>query len=147
MLYQFKIATNGNASDIQYTVKFNDSIIAQFCCDDQTHMIDYSMSDRDDDIVNNCSFQITMEGKNQSHTIVTDDGNIESDCYAILEQIIFEEIDVTEEFAQGQETYTHNNNGTSEIFVDEFYGFLGCNGTVTLSFSTPVHLWMLKKCR
>lgn len=147
MQYQFKITTNGYASEIQFTIKFNDLIVAQFECDNQMHTIDYTMSDSDDDTVKACSFQITMEGKKESHTVVSDDGNIESDCYAILEQIIFEEIDVTDEFAQGQKIYLHNNNGNGELITDEFYGFIGCNGVVTMEFSTPLHLWMLEKCR
>lgn len=147
MLYQIEIATHGVAPEIQFTVKFNDQIIDQYVCDNQTHVTNYDINDSDDDLVLNRCFQIMVNGKNQTHTVIAEDGSIKSDCYAILSKIIFDDIDVTIEYCQGQATYLHDNNGTSEMFDDEFYGFLGCNGTVILPFSTPVHLWMLKKCQ
>jgi hypothetical protein len=35
-------------------------------------------------------------------------------------------------------------NGTSEVTEDKFYSELGCNGTVSLKFTTPMYLWLLE---
>lgn len=147
MLYQFEIITCGLAPEIQFTIKFDDQMVGQFSCDNQTHTIDYQITDSDDDRVCTRSFQIIVEGKTQSHTVLNQDGSIKSDCYAIIRKIIFDDIDVTSEYCQGQKIYMHNNNNTSDVINDEFYGFIGCNGTINLIFSTPLHLWMLEQCQ
>ena len=43
-----------------------------------------------------------------------------------------------------QAVYTHDFNGTSKATENKFYGELGCNGTVSLKFSTPMYLWLLE---
>jgi hypothetical protein len=43
-----------------------------------------------------------------------------------------------------QATYTHNFNGTGPETQENFYGEIGCNGTVSLKFSTPMYLWLLE---
>ena len=147
MLYQFKISTNGYAPEIFFTIAFDNVIIGNFICDSRPHVINHTVGELEDNIEIQRNFQITMHGKTQTHTVVDNHGNIQSDCYAIINKIIFDDIDVTDEFCQGQGTYIHNNNGNSNTINDEFYGFMGCNGTVNLTFSTPLHLWMLEKCQ
>jgi hypothetical protein len=146
MLYQFEITTHGVAPEIQFLIKFGNSIIKNFECNNQTHFIEYTMSDHEDDIACERLFQITMQGKNQTHTVVSDDGSLKSDCYAILDKIVFDEIDVTTEFTNGQKIYLHNNNGNGNLIMDEFYGFIGCNGSIDFAFSTPLDIWMFKQC-
>jgi len=41
-------------------------------------------------------------------------------------------------------TYTHDFNGTKELTQEKFYGVMGCNGTVSLKFATPIYLWLLE---
>lgn len=147
MLYQFEILTNGVAPEIQFTVVFDNMIISKFICDGQVHFINHLVTNQEDDIKTQRNFQITMHGKNQNHTIINKHGDIQFDCHAIINKIVFDEINVTDEFCQGQGTYMHNNNGNSDTINDEFYGFIGCNGTVNLMFNTPLHIWMLEKCQ
>jgi hypothetical protein len=70
-----------------------------------------------------------------------------SDCAVIVEKILLDDIDVTEIYCAGLECYTHNNNGSTEDVVDEFYGYIGCNGTVEISWYTPMNLWFIKQCQ
>jgi hypothetical protein len=44
-----------------------------------------------------------------------------------------------------QLVYEHNANGTGPLVQDKFYGEMGCNGTVTLEFSSPTYLWLLEQ--
>jgi hypothetical protein len=43
-----------------------------------------------------------------------------------------------------QATYTHNFNGAGAETQEKFYGEIGCNGIVSLKFSTPIYLWLLE---
>jgi hypothetical protein len=40
--------------------------------------------------------------------------------------------------------YQHDFNGTGNPTIDKFYGEMGCNGTVSLKFTTPIYLWLLE---
>lgn len=147
MRYEFKINSFGTASDITLTVKVDNALISRFWCDNQNHEITYIMDDEIDDVLSAHRFSIEMTGKNYSHTKIDNQGNRLSDCYFVIERLVFDDIDVTEEFCNGQSKYRHDNNGTSESFDDDFFGIIGCNGTVMLDFKTPLHIWMLDKCQ
>jgi hypothetical protein len=44
-----------------------------------------------------------------------------------------------------QAEYHHDCNGTAQqVILDKFYREMGCNGTVSLKFTTPVYLWLLE---
>jgi hypothetical protein len=87
-----------------------------------------------------------MHGKNQTHTVVDSNNLIVSDCTVLVEHITFDGIDITDLYAKGKKCYTHDFNGTQPEFTDEFYGIMGCNGTVTIDFYTPIHIWLLENC-
>jgi len=40
--------------------------------------------------------------------------------------------------------YRHDFNGSQPPTVAKFYSEMGCNGTVSLKFTTPVYLWLLE---
>jgi len=87
--------------------------------------------------------QFVMKNKSSDHTKIDENNNIISDARLIISQLAFDEI------ALGQilidlSTYTHNFNGTQDTIIDKFYGEMGCNGTVSLKFSTPIYLWLLE---
>mgnify|MGYP003352455181 CR=1 FL=1 len=42
------------------------------------------------------------------------------------------------------DAYRHDYNGTGQPTEDNFFGVLGCNGTVELRFTTPIYLWLLE---
>lgn len=41
--------------------------------------------------------------------------------------------------------YQHDNNGTTPAQCQPFHGVMGCNGQVTVRFTSPVRLWLLEK--
>ena len=41
--------------------------------------------------------------------------------------------------------YQHDNNGTTPAQCQLFHGVMGCNGQVTVRFTSPVRLWLLEK--
>ena len=84
-----------------------------------------------------------MKNKKSEHTQIDDAGNIVSDSRLIVSNLAFDEIELNQVFID-QAIYTHDFNGTQPEVADKFYGEMGCNGTVSLKFTTPIYLWLLE---
>jgi len=111
---------------------------------DQDHVdhacpVEYQMPDDYGDH----EMRFVLKNKQSDHTQVDLDGNIVSDTTVMVSDIRFDDIDcqyLTVKLAQ----YQHDFNGTGNLTIDKFYGEMGCNGTVSLKFTTPVYLWLLE---
>jgi hypothetical protein len=86
--------------------------------------------------------RIVMKHKTADHTDVNELGEIVRDAVLTIADIKFDDIALGHTFLE-KTVYTHNFNGTRDSIDDRFFGDMGCNGTVSLKFSTPAHLWML----
>ena len=89
------------------------------------------------------SLRITLKNKLPEHTKIDDQDNILSDALLGVTEISFDEIDCSQ-IVQDHAIYCHDLNGTAPEIQDQFFGDLGCNGTVELKFTTPVYLWLLE---
>jgi hypothetical protein len=87
--------------------------------------------------------KFVLKNKTQDHTKIDEAGNILTDCCICIGGLSFDEIDLGQIFIE-QAVYEHNFNVTDDTIQDQFYGEMGCNGTVTLSFTTPIYLWLLE---
>lgn len=87
--------------------------------------------------------RFVMKNKTHDHTTIDADGNILTDCRICINNLSFDEINLGQIFIE-KSIYEHNFNGTADIVQDQFYGEMGCNGTVTLAFTTPIYLWLLE---
>ena len=87
--------------------------------------------------------RFVLKNKTFSHTQVDAAGNIVSDARLIVTDLAFDEIQL-EHMLTEQAIYTHDVNGTQQEIQDKFYGEMGCNGTVSLKFTTPIYLWLLE---
>jgi hypothetical protein len=106
---------------------------------DQTCTIQHDISDDDGDH----ELRFVLKNKQSDHTQVDAHGNIMRDARLTVSNIEFDGIDcqyLTTTLAQ----YQHDFNGTGESTNQRFYGELGCNGTVSLKFSTPIYIWLLE---
>ena len=101
--------------------------------------LQHEMSDADGE------HELTFElfGKLPEHTKITDTGEILSDAMLEINNITLDEINIDQIF-QSLAIYRHDFNGTQAPADDKFYGSIGCNGTVTLKFTTPIYLWLLE---
>lgn len=84
-----------------------------------------------------------LSGKTSDHTKVDDTGTITQDVIVSIGDICFDEIKLGHLMCE-QAVYKHDFNGTGLPTEEKFYGTMGCNGTVTLKFATPVYLWLLE---
>ena len=87
--------------------------------------------------------RFVMKNKTLDHTKVDDDGDIVKDCCICIDNLSFDEIELGQIFID-QAVYEHDFNSTADPVQDKFYGQMGCNGTVSLAFTTPIYLWLLE---
>lgn len=101
--------------------------------------ITHSVSDDDADRV----LKIILKNKTPEHTRIDDLGHIVKDARLIISQVTFDEIDLGQILYDLAE-YSHDHNGNGPQVQEKFYGEVGCNGSVSLKFSTPIYLWLLE---
>ena len=89
------------------------------------------------------TLEIILKNKKEMHTKIDADGNIVSDAVLTVSDLAFDEIKLGHMVTK-LATYIHNFNGTKELTQEQFYGEIGCNGTVSLGFTTPIYLWLLE---
>jgi hypothetical protein len=114
--------------------KFFDSCVAP----GEQHVVHELSEDASDHVL-----KIVLKNKTQDHTTVDTDGNIVSDVLITVKNFAFDDIHVDQLFYENS-TYTHDCNGSAEITAHEFFGPMGCNGTVEFQFSTPFYIWLLE---
>jgi hypothetical protein len=100
-----------------------------------------SMEISDDDAEH--ELRLIMKHKLPEHTRVDEAGIILSDARLIIKDMAFDEIQLGHMVTE-QAVYKHDFNGTGPSIQDKFYNELGCNGTVTMKFQSPIYLWLLE---
>ena len=106
---------------------------------DQTVYFEHDMPDADGQHV----LKFVMKGKTSAHTKVDESGHIVKDAMLILENVAFDDINLSHDMLKSA-VYSHDYNGSGTLGQHSFYNNLGCNGTVTLEFCTPFYLWLLE---
>jgi hypothetical protein len=95
------------------------------------------------DVDGSHELRLVLKNKTQAHTQIDEQGTIVSDATLTINNLSFDEISLGYMFTE-LATYSHDFNGTKETMQDRFYGEMGCNGTVSLKFNTPIYLWLLE---
>jgi len=95
------------------------------------------------DVDGDHELRLVLKGKKEKHTEIDEQGNIVSDATLTISDMAFDEIKLGYMVTK-LATYAHDFNGTKELTQDQFYGEMGCNGTASLRFTTPVYLWLLE---
>lgn len=134
----FKISANEAVLDLR--VVLDGQVQWQGSPDTDAQKISMELNDADDE---SHVLEFVLSGKTPEHTKITEQGEITSDVTVRIENIAFDDIDVTQIVSELAE-YHHDFNGTQPFIIDHFYGEMGCNGTVRLEFTTPIYLWLLE---
>ena len=87
--------------------------------------------------------RIILKNKLPEHTQIDDQGHIVSDARLVINNVMFDQISLGQ-ILTDRAVYQHNFNGQKDTVQEKFYGQMGCNGTVSLQFSTPVYVWLLE---
>jgi hypothetical protein len=143
MTDQVKLACTVSSTDSTATIGLeiwlDDTQI--YDTDHVAEIINFSHDFEDTDGEHQLCFK--MKNKIPSHTTIDEAGNILTDCRICINNLSFDEIKLGQIFID-QAVYEHDFNGTADKIKDQFYGEMGCNGTVTLAFTTPIYLWLLE---
>lgn len=87
--------------------------------------------------------KFVLKNKTVAHTQVDESGNILNDATISINNLKFDDIDIGYAFNK-LAIYTHDFNGTGSESTHDFFNTIGCNGTVSLKFTTPMYLWLLE---
>lgn len=86
--------------------------------------------------------KFVLKNKTHDHTAIDEHGNIISDAVLSIANVSVDSIKLGHMFFE-QTCYHHDTNGSQLLIQDKFFGAMGCNGYVSLKFSTPIFLWLL----
>ena len=87
--------------------------------------------------------KLIMKNKTMDHTMVDEDGQIVKDARLNISNFSIDNLELGHTFLE-QCKYYHDFNGSQDPVVAEFYGDMGCNGTLIFSFQSPVYMWILE---
>jgi hypothetical protein len=132
------VPTNATAA-LGMEIWLDDQIIFDQDHVQESHKFSTNFSDDDGEH----ELRFVLKNKLPEHTLVDADNNIVSDARISVSGIEFDGIALNQLVPDLAE-YQHNFNGTGELSIHKFYGELGCNGTVSLKFTTPIYLWLLE---
>ena len=138
MKIELDFSASKDCQDIVLEVYCNDKKITESLARQTRQSVSLDLPDDPADHV----LRLIMRGKNHTHTVVDDQGQIIEDIYFVVDRLEFEELDMKEIFCQGLPCYTHSFNQDQPAILDEFYGYIGCNGAIDIKFSTPIFLWL-----
>ena len=106
----------------------------------ETQPVTVELDDQDDTAH---ELRLVLKNKTSENTQVDEQGNIIADARLQVTDIAFDGIPLGHIVTEAS-TYKHDFNGNGTTIQAKFYGELGCNGTVSLKFATPMYLWLLE---
>ena len=148
---EFDVGTTDAECKLGVKVMLDNNIIYNNSHVTEIDHVTHDINDQD------AEHELTIElyGKLPEHTEIDTAGNIVKDALITVENFKIDDIDISSILTHFPNQlysdvptniiqYCHDFNGTQPAVVDRFHGSLGCNGTVTLKFTTPIYLWLLE---
>ena len=136
----FDLNTTDPDCAIGIAVWINDVCVFETAHLKEPHRFSHDINDDDE---REHELRVVMSGKSAEHTKIDDAGNILKDVLVLISNVDVDGIDINQVFLD-KTVYTHDFNGTQSEIADTFHGCMGCNGALSMRFSTPVYLWLLE---
>jgi hypothetical protein len=136
----FNLATTDTTAELGFEAWIDERKFLDVDHVQETQPVTVELDDQDD---TEHELRLVLKNKTTEHTQVDEHGNIVADARLAITDLAFDEIKLGHMLVE-QAVYTHNFNGNGNTTQDKFYGELGCNGTVSLKFATPMYLWLLE---
>lgn len=135
----FLISPTNSQAKLGFETWLNDQKVVDIGHVQQSTEISIPVDDDDAEHV----LKLVLKEKQSAHTVINDAGEIVSDAVLEIQNLSFDGIALGQ-IVNEKTVYTHDFNGTGKEFQDQFFGVMGCNGTVELRFTTPIYLWLLE---
>ena len=135
---QFDLTTNDVHSGLSLEISFNNKLLQTIDATEPSQKIQFSIECNPGDQL----LDFTLKNKTPQHTVIDDQGEIIKDSYIGIENIVIDYVALGHTFFE-QCRYHHDFNGSQEPIDDDFFGTIGCNGTVSLKFTSPVYRWLV----
>jgi hypothetical protein len=135
----FDLDSTDYTARLAFEVLLNDTVV--FATEHVTQPTAVEINIADDEGEHELKF--VLKNKTQDHTVIDENGNIISDAVLSIANVAMDEIKLGHMFFE-QTVYHHDTNGSQLFVKDKFFGVMGCNGYVSLKFSTPLFLWLLE---
>jgi hypothetical protein len=135
----FDLTSSNYAAALEFEVLLDDVLLLSI--DHVTNPMPVSLEILDDEAEH--EFKFVMKNKTPEHTVIDGNGNITKDAMLSIANVAFDDIELGHVFFE-QSVYHHNFNGARVAIEDKFYGDMGCNGHVSLRFTTPIYMWLLE---
>ena len=135
----FDLTSSDYTAALGFEVLLDDNVLVSF--DHVNKPTPVSLEILDDE--GKHEFKFVMKNKTHQHTTVDATGNITADAMLSIANVTFDEIKLNDLFFD-QGVYHHDFNGSQAPIEDKFFGNMGCNGHVSLQFTTPIYLWLLE---
>ena len=134
----FSLTSTDYSARLSFSVVLNDETITDIAHVDQETPIKFSFDIDEGDH----ELKLIMKNKLAEHTAVDKDNKIVKDTCLGISNFSIDDVVLNDSFNVNT-IYHHDFNGSADPIEDQFYGSMGCNGTVVLKFSTPVYIWLL----
>jgi hypothetical protein len=132
-----KANTHGTIG-LRLTIKFDNLIIFDSRLTEIPIEIEYDFSDNQPHVL-----ELIMSGKEPQDTVLDATKNIIQDRVINISNVMIDDIDITALVYQ-KSCYMHDFNGSGFQTIENFYGTMGCNGTVRFVLASPVYIWLLE---
>jgi hypothetical protein len=133
------IGSTDSTADLGIEVWLNDLKLLDLNHVPETLNFCHEISDADQDYV----LKFQLKNKTAAHTEIDSENRIVKDACVTVTNLQFAGIPMGQVFFD-LAVYEHDYNGTGTPTQEKFYGQMGCNGTVSLAFSTPIYMWLLE---
>jgi hypothetical protein len=135
----FTVSNTNPGAELGFETWVDDQLLFDTTHVQESVEISVPVADNDADHV----LKLVLKNKTAEHTCLTSNGDIVSDSVLEIKNLAFDGIELGQ-IVNEQTVYTHDFNGTADESQHQFFGTMGCNGTVTLNFSTPIYIWLLE---
>jgi len=139
--FNFDLTSTNPEIGLGFECWINDQQI--FNCDSVSENMTVTGNLPSDDVEAEHVLKLVLKNKQTEHTRLSESGEILNDACLTVSNLTFDSIKLGQ-IVNDLSIYEHDFNGTQSATKQQFFGTMGCNGTVELKFSTPIYLWLLE---
>jgi hypothetical protein len=139
--FSFVLTSTDTAAKLGFEAWINDQCVFDSDCVTSTATVTANLPS--DDVEVEHALKLVLKNKLPEHTQLSESGEIVNDACLTVSNLSFDGIELGQ-MVNDLSVYQHDFNGTQPATKEQFFGTMGCNGTVTLKFSTPIYLWLLE---